>query len=245
VADRGAMTTTLDVGAASAAATGQPSPFRAAFRDISSVSAGVVAFGVMLGITVLTTGTGPLAGVLGAVLVYGGSAQLTTVTALYLGSGFVAAVASGAIVNARVLLYGAALEPLFRGHPLWFRLLGAQFIQDQTYLSAIGRTTYRPDQFRRYWGWLGGLLLVVWTASVGAGLLVGPLLPPLPHLVLVGSALFLAMLVPRLVHRAAVTGAAAAGGAALVVTQVMPELGILGGTAAGVGASLLVGRRVR
>jgi hypothetical protein len=138
---------------------------------------------------------------------------------LHLGSGVLAAVGAGALVNARVLLYGAALEPWFRGHRLWFRLLGPQFILDQTYLAAIGRMAYRADEFRRYWGWLGTLLLLVWTGSVVLGLLAGPLLPPLPHLALVGTALFVAMLVP--------------------------ELGIVGGTAAGVLAALVADRRLR
>lgn len=214
----------------------------AALRDVASVSPGIVSFGVMLGVTAATTHAGALANLLGAALVFGGSAQLTTLSALHLGAGVVAAVLSGAVVNARILLYGAALEPWFRGQPLWFRLLGSLFIQDQTYLSATARTDLRAAGFRRYWAWLAGGVLTVWVASVGAGLLLGPVLPPLPHLTLVGSALFVAMLVPRLAGRPALAGAVAAAGGALLVAHLLPQLGILGGTAAGLVAALLMDR---
>jgi predicted branched-subunit amino acid permease len=121
-------------------------------------------------------------------------------------------------------------------------LVAPHFIQDQTYLSSIGRTGLRGAAFRRYWTWLGLLLLLVWTGSVVAGLLLGPVLPPLPHLALVGTALFVAMLVPKLVDRTSVVAAVTAAAAALLVVQLLPELGILGGTAAGVVGALLVER---
>jgi predicted branched-subunit amino acid permease len=187
---------------------------------------------------VVSTASSGIAAVVGAVLVFGGSAQLTTLTVLHLGSGLLAAVLAGAVVNARILLYGAALEPLFRGQPKWFRLLGPQFIQDQTYLSALGRPGHDRDEFRAYWGWLSLALLTVWTGSVVVGLLVGPLLPPLPHLPLVGTALFVAMLVPKLVDMSTVTAAAVSAAVAVLVAHVLPELGILGGTVAGVVAAL-------
>jgi predicted branched-subunit amino acid permease len=216
-----------------------------AVRDIAALSPGVVAFGLMLGVTVVTLHAGAGAAVLGAVLVFGGSAQLTTVTVLHLGAGLLAAVVSGMVVNARVMLYGAALEPWFRDQPLWFRLLAPHFIQDQTYLAAIGHRELGGREFRRYWGWAGLTLLVVWTASVAAGLLVGPALPPLPHLALVGTALFVWMLVAKLVDRTALVAAVTAGAAALAVAHVVPQLGILGGTGVGVLAALLVGERTR
>jgi predicted branched-subunit amino acid permease len=215
---------------------------RAAALDILAVSPGVIPFGVTLGITVVATGTGSLNAVLGAVLVFGGSAQLTTITVLHLGAGLLAAVLSGIVVNARILLYGAALEPWFRHQPLWFRLVGPHFIQDQTYLSASARKSYSPAEFRRYWGWLGCLLLVVWTGSVVLGLLAAPLLPPLPHLGLVGAALFVAMLVPRLVDRASTVAAAVSAGTALGVAHVFPTFGILGGATAGVLVAMLMRR---
>ncbi|MET3961738.1 putative branched-subunit amino acid permease [Marmoricola sp. OAE513] len=217
---------------------------RAAVRDIVAVAPGIVPFGIMLGVASSTLGTGALATLLGSVAVYGGSAQLTTMTALHLGAGLVTAVISGAVVNARIMLYGAALQPLFRDQPRWFRLIGPTFILDQTYLSAVGREDLSAEEFRRYWAWLGWTLLGVWSASVAAGVLVGPALPTLPHLAtLVPMAMFLAMLVPRLVNVPAISAAATAALVAVAVAHLVPEVGILGGTLAGVATAVLVEER--
>jgi predicted branched-subunit amino acid permease len=206
------------------------------------VAPGIIPFGVTLGMTAVSLGTGAVATLVGAASVYGGSAQLTTMTVLHLGAGLAAAAASGLVVNARVMLYGAALEPAFRHQPSWFRLLAPAFILDQTYISASARRGYTAAEFRRYWAWLGYGLLAIWTAAIAAGLLVGPVLPPLPHLILVGTALFVAMLVPRLADRASVVGAVTAAVVALAVVRLVPTLGILGGTCAGVAAAVFAGR---
>jgi predicted branched-subunit amino acid permease len=136
-------------------------------------------------------------------------------------------------------LYAAALEPWFRAQPLWFRLLAPHFIVDQTYLSATDRPEIQGAEFRRYWALLGGLLLVVWTSSVVIGLTLGPVLPPMPHLALIGAALFVAMLVTKLTDRTTVAAAVTAAAAALVVQHLLPQLAILGGSAAGALAALL------
>lgn len=217
---------------------------RSARADVLAVAPGVVPFGLVLGVTVVALGGSRAAALFGAAAVYGGSAQLTTTTVLHLGAGFVAAVAAGVVVNARVMLYGAALEPLFRHQPRWFRLLGPQFLLDQTYLAASERTAYGPAEFRRYWGWLGTYLLGIWLAAVAAGLVVAPLLPPLPHLGLVGVALFVAMLVPRLVSRTVLLVAGTSGVVALVAAQVVPEVAILAGCAAGVLVGIVANRSV-
>jgi predicted branched-subunit amino acid permease len=214
--------------------------WRLAARDIGSLSPGIVPFGLMMGITATAMHSGAVATLTGATLVFGGSAQLTTLTLLHLGTGLLAAVVSGAVVNSRVLLYGAALGPRFTEHPRWFRWLGASVIQDQTYLSAIGRPEIRGAAFLRYWLWLGFSLLLVWLSAVAAGIALGPLAPPLPHLPLVGTALFVAMLAPRLVALPAVAGAGAAALVALAVSQLAPSLGIIAGTAAGLLVSLKV-----
>jgi len=212
---------------------------RSAVRDILMVSPGVIPFGIMLGVTAVTLGYSEVSTLFGAMAGYGGSAQLATVTVLHLGGGIAAAVLSGVVVNSRIMLYGAALQPMFRDQPLWFRLLGPQFILDQTYVSAVDRTDLDPEEFRRYWAWLGGTLLIVWSFAVGLGVVAGPLLPELPHLVMIPSGLFIAMLVPRLTGRVPVIAAVAAALTGVAVAHLAPSLGVLAGTVAGVCAGMV------
>jgi predicted branched-subunit amino acid permease len=214
-----------------------------ALRDIRTVLSGMIPFGVLLGVTIVGTGSDRIAGIVGALTVYGGSAQLTAVTLAARGLDLVTVVLTAAIVNLRLLLYSADLGRRFAGHPRSFRLLAPHFIIDQTYLMASGRPELAGAPFRRYWWWLGSMVLVCWTASIVVGMLVAPVLPPLPHLTLVGTALFIALLVPRLTNIPAVVAAVAGGGVAAAVSLIAPALGIIAGAAAGMAAALLVDAR--
>jgi predicted branched-subunit amino acid permease len=224
---------------------GASAPRRDAWRDVRAVSPGVVPFGVLLGVTLTAYGEHPAAVLAGAAAVYGGSAQLATSTVLHAGAGLAAAVFAGVVVGARLVLYGAAMEQRFRDQPAWFRWLGPAFLLDQTYLSAVVRPEYRGPAFRRYWGWMGLFLLLVWLAAVTVGLVAAPMLPDLPHLVLVGAAMFLAMLVPRLVDRPSVAAALVGGAVSAVGALVVPSFAVLAGTLAGVVAASLVRREGR
>ncbi|WP_222271853.1 AzlC family ABC transporter permease [Modestobacter marinus] len=215
---------------------------RLALRDARTVAPGLLPFGMLLGVTVVSTGASGLAGVLGGPIVYGGSAQLTALTLLDRGLGLAAVVLSAAVVNARLLLYSAALGHRFRAQPALFRWLAPHFIIDQTYLMADSHPELAGRDFRRYWTWLGGTVLVVWTGSIALGVVLAPMLPPLPHLTLVGTAMFLGLLVPRLVDRPAVVAAVVGGGVAAAVSWVLPAAGIVAGAVAGVAAAMAVSR---
>jgi len=222
-----------------------PAVARDAIRDIRDVSAGVVPFGLFLGITLTAYGEHRLGVLVGGAAVYGGSAQLATSTVLHAGAGVLAAVLAGAVVSARMLLYGAALADRFRDQPRWFRWLGPATLLDQTYLSALNRPAYRGAEFRRYWGWLSLDLLLVWLVAIAVGVAAGPLLPELPHLVLVGAAMFLAMLVPRLVDRPSVTAALVGAVVSAVAAFMLPGVAVLAGTVAGVAAAVVARRGTR
>jgi predicted branched-subunit amino acid permease len=214
-----------------------------ALRDIRTVLPGMITFGVLLGVTIVGTGSDRVAGIVGALSVYGGSAQLTAVTLADRGLDLVTVVLTAAIVNLRLLLYSADLGRRFADHPRSFRLLAPHFIIDQTYLMASVHLELVGAPFRRYWWWLGSIVLVCWTTSIVVGMAVAPVLPPLPHLTLVGTALFVALLVPRLTKFPAVIAAVAGGGVAAAVSLVAPALGIIVGAAAGMAVALLVDAR--
>src|SRR4051812_19144878 len=106
---------------------------RAALRDLAPVALGLAPFAVLIGVTGVRSGVGGGTGVLSSVALLGGSAQLTALTMLADGASPLAVVAAVALVNARFLLYAAALEPAFRDQPRWFRWLAPHFVVDPTY----------------------------------------------------------------------------------------------------------------
>ena len=77
------------------------------------------------------------------------------------------------------------------------------------------------------------------------GVAAGPLLPDLPHLVLVGAAMFLAMLVPRLVDRPSVAAALVGAVVSAFAAFVLPGVAVLAGTVAGVAAAVETRRGAR
>jgi predicted branched-subunit amino acid permease len=213
-----------------------------ALRDVLALGPGLLPFGIALGIVIASSRMSDAVGMLGAPLVYGGSAQLTATTLFQQSAGFLAVVGSPLIVSARLLLYSAALAPRFTAQPLWFRLTAPHFIIDQTYLSALGRPQHDGKRFRVYWLSLGFGVMAVWSAAVGLGILIGPRLPSLPHLTMAGTALFVGMLMPRITGRPAVAAATTAAAVAPLAAQVLPTAGVIIGTAAGLVAGMAVTR---
>ena len=218
-------------------------PRREGIRDALAVAPALLPYGVTLGVLIGSTATGDGAGLLGAPLIYGGSAQLTATTLFQQGAGLVAIVGSVLAVNARLLVYGASLAARFAGQPSWFRLVGAHFIIDQTYLAAQTHPGHRGRQFRLYWLAVGFGVMAVWSAGVALGVLLGPQLPSLPHLSLAGVALFIAMLMRRVQHASGRAAALVAAAVAPLAAELFPGIGVLAGTAAGIVAGALVARR--
>jgi predicted branched-subunit amino acid permease len=238
-------TTAAEIAAGAGAAGRSTRLGTGAGRDLLGIVPSVAPLGLALGLTASSLHVSGVATVLGAGVVYAGSAQLTATTLLAAGGALGAVLAAGVLVNARLLLYGAALEPLFRRQSLRFRLLAAHFVIDQTYAAVTRRPELReqPAAFRRYWLRLGLGLLLGWTGAVALGVLIGPALPRLPHLGLVGYAMFVAMLTPRLVSRPAWATATVAVATALVAVPFVPRLAVLIGAVAGITAGAWFDRR--
>src|SRR4051794_17414104 len=181
---------------------------RVAVRDLAPVVVGLAPFAVLIGVTGVRSGVGGGTGVLSSVALLGGSAQLTTLTMLADGASPVAVVAAVALVNARFLLYAAALEPAFRDQPRWFRWLAPHFVVDPTYALATGRRDLDDAaRFRRWWLTTGIGLAVAWIGLTALGVVLAPVLPVSAALDVAAPAMFLAVLVPLLRARPARAGA--------------------------------------
>jgi predicted branched-subunit amino acid permease/RimJ/RimL family protein N-acetyltransferase len=216
-----------------------------AVADILPVIASTAPFGMLVGVSTGALPIDPVAALTGSLLVYGGSAQLAATTLLDAGAGVATVLLAVLVVQARLLLYGAALEPAFREQPALFRWLAPVTIVDQTYAVATSRGSELADpaRFRRYWLTAGLLLGLGWLAAVGVGIALGPVLPVDSPLSIAIPATFTSLLVPRLVNRPAVAGAATAALVTALASPLPHGLGLLLGVAAGVTAASLTPRR--
>jgi len=141
-----------------------------AARDTLPVALSIAPFGLVIGATATQLGVPPPADMAAAATVFAGAAHFAPLTMFAAGAGVLAALGTAVLINARLLLYSAALEPRFRGQPRWFRWFGPALLIDQTYLMVLARDDLEdPARFRRYWLVSGGSLLASWVAMVGIG----------------------------------------------------------------------------
>jgi predicted branched-subunit amino acid permease len=218
-------------------------PMRSALTDTLPLLTGMVPFGVVVGVTATVDHFDGPATLLASAALYAGTSQMAGFAQLAAGSLPVAVIATIMIVNARLLLYGAALEHRFRPQPRWFRWLAPAFIIDQTYATALDRAPDPVREFRRYWLTLGGAVLVGWTSSIGAGMALGPFLPSGLPLEAAGIACLLGLLVPRLTERPAAIAALVATVAAVLGARLPSGTGILLATVLGMAAGAVCTRR--
>lgn len=218
----------------------------AAIRDIVPVAVSVVPFAVIIGSVMRQAGFPLATGLVGGAGMYGGTAQLAAVTMLVAGADVAFILGVVVVVNARLLLYGAALEPMFHCQPRWFRWLGPQFVVDQTFALATARTDLSdPARFRRYWMTLGLVLGVVWTGAMAGGMVLGAAIPPTSPLTFAAPAVLIALLVPRVRTPGGPVVAGVAGVVAVAAADLPNGLGIGAGMLAGLAAAAAMDRRRR
>lgn len=214
-----------------------------AARDTLPVALSVAPFGLVIGATATQLGVPPLPDMAAAATVFAGAAHFAPLTMFAAGAGVLAALGTAVLINARLLLYAAALEPRFRDQPRWFRWFGPALLIDQTYLMVLARDDLDdPARFRRYWLVGGGLLLATWVAVVGVGGVLGPLLPAGSPLDAAAVVVLAGMLGPRL---AAVRPALIAFTALVVAVAAAPlpgGVGLVAGIVAGIAAGALLDR---
>lgn len=217
-----------------------------AVRDATPVVLAYVPFGLALGATLAATHVAPLVAWSSSPLLFGGAAQLLAVQLLDAGASVVLVVLGALVVNARMLLYSAALAPHTAAWPARRRWLAAYLLADPVYALAITRFTgvdESPRDRLRYFFAAGLVLWPAWMALTGAGVLLGGVLPPSLRLDLAAPLTFLLLLLPMLKSRPAYA-AAATGGAVAVATSGLPlGLGLLAGAAAGIAVGAFLGGR--
>lgn len=215
-------------------------PVRDGITDVAPMALGVVPFALVIGTAIAEHRAG-LAGWAGSWLIFGGSAHLAVLRALDT-SGAALAVLTGLLVNARLLVYSAALGQRWRDQPRWFRLVAGALVIDPTWALAIGRPPRSPSQERRWFLAAGLTLGIVWSTAMAIGVSFGGHL----HLAafdVVAPLCLVALVVPRLA-RADERPMIAAAALVAVATRHLPAgLGLLAAVVAGWAAGQLAERR--
>jgi predicted branched-subunit amino acid permease len=116
--------------------------------DITPMVVGILPLAIAIGATIGPSTLSTAQGVVSAAAILAGAAQLNTIELLDGGAATPVAIASGLMINARILLYSASIAPWFREEPLRRRLLLAIPVIDQMHFTCIPRFE-RGDLDRR------------------------------------------------------------------------------------------------
>jgi 4-azaleucine resistance transporter AzlC len=208
---------------------------------------GIVPWGVVAGVAMVSAGLTKAEAVAMSVLVFAGSAQLAVLPLLIAKAPLAVMYATALVVNLRYVIYSAVLAPHFEHLSRAWRALLAYITVDGVFALFAGK--YRPEEARphKHWFFLGGSLVmwIGWQASSWVGIFAGDLIPREWSLEFSATLALIAVLMPLLFDRAAVCAALAAGGVALIAARWPLNTGLLAAIAAGVVVGLGVARFAR
>ena len=215
--------------------------------DMLGIVASSAGFGVVFGLTARANGFSPLEAVVFSLVVFAGASQFAAAGMVGAGYGWPAIVVLTALVNARHILYAAALGPWLRDRPRRERALMAHVLTDEAF--ALSLVHFRRLGFadrRGYWLAAIGGVFIPWNVATLVGVLGGQVVPD-PR-VLGLDIVFPAAMAGLAVglatgRREIVAGAAGVGIALAVGLAVDPRAGVLAGGFVGPFIGLLVPRR--
>ena len=215
---------------------------RRAFVDALPLFIPAIPFALVLGLAITESGMGTLVGWSSSPIIFGGSAQLTLVSLLGGGTAVVAATTAALVVNARHLMYSAALAPTFQRQPRWFRWFGPYLLIDQLFALSTLRLDDEPEDFRTYYLVAGLTFWVTWLATTALGLLIGPVVPEAWHLEFAVPILFVGLLILGIDNYPKVVAAVVGAGVTLLAAGLPNRGGLLVGSLAGILAGTLAAR---
>lgn len=219
-------------------------PFRDGVVAVSPLMIGVIPFGLVFGVAAAASSVGGAIGWASSWIIFGGAAQIATIQLLDEGTTAVVVIATALIIQARHIMYSAAMAPHFREFPAAWRWGLPYLLTDQAFAVSIIRYETVTDPTYKRWFVLGAgiTLWTVWQTTTGIGVLLGAQIPAAWSLEFTIPLVFLALLIPTLRTRPAVVAAAVGGTVALLGYSMPYNLGLIVGAMSGVMAGVIAER---
>lgn len=218
----------------------------AAIRDMVPLCIPAIPFGLVVGLAISESEMPLLAGQSLSTVVFAGAAQLATVTLAGVASWW-AVLLAVAVINARHVMYSAALAPMFSVQPLWMRLFAPVVLVDQQFALMTLYDDSDPRAVRRYYLTAGVGFWVMWQITTAVGIVVGPSIPSGLRLGFAPAVMFTGLVVlsvrGAVARRAAGSAAVSAGTVSAISVGLRDRAGILIGALVGVVVGTVVETR--
>jgi 4-azaleucine resistance transporter AzlC len=197
--------------------------FLLGMRLFLPVAISIASYGVVWGVLAGQAGLTPLEVLLMSGAVYAGSSQFVALTMWSPGSlPVVSIVIATAIVNLRMLLMTATLQPLFASVPRWKALLAMFLVSDEVWAMTMAQPAKNSGP--AFMLGCGALAWIAWAGSTLAGRLLGAVIddPATYGLDFAFTATFLALLFSMWKGRGDLVPWLAGGAIALGVAAIVP-----------------------
>jgi 4-azaleucine resistance transporter AzlC len=135
-----------------------------------------VIFGLSFGVLAVSAGASVLQACAMSLLVFTGASQMSAVSVIATGGSAASAFGGAVLLSGRNAVYGLAMAPVLRGGSLPSRLLGAQWVIDETTAVVSAETDAAT---RRTAFWISGVILYAsWNIGTFLGALLGSSINP-------------------------------------------------------------------
>jgi 4-azaleucine resistance transporter AzlC len=217
---------------------------RRLLMDSLGIAVAAIGFGFVYGLAAREAGFSPIEVVAMSTIVFGGAAQFAAVGYVVSGLAWPAIVLLTFLLNARHLLYSAALAPWLRHVPFWRRAVMAHLLTDEAFALTIAhyQRVGRTDE-RGYW--MGAIVatFIPWNIASLAGSVLGGQIPD-PNrfgIDIIFPAAMIGLAAGLITGRRELVAAAMGAGVAVVAALLTsPSIGIVAGGLVGPAVGLLL-----
>ena len=180
-----------------------------------------IVFGTSFGVLAVSAGASVAQACAMSLLVFTGASQMSAVSVIASGGSLASAFGGAVLLSGRNAVYGLAMSPVLKDGTLRSRLLGAQWVIDET--TAVVSAETDPST-RRTAFWISGVILYAsWNVGTLIGALVGSSINPSDFgLDAAFPVMFTAMLAPHLRTRSGKKAALFGAIAAVALAPFMP-----------------------
>jgi branched chain amino acid efflux pump len=217
---------------------------RRLLADSAGIAVSAAGFGFVFGLAAREAGFSPVEAMAMSIIVFGGASQFAAVGYVASGLAWPGILLLTALLNARHLLYSAALRPWLRDVPLPRRAVMAHLLTDEAFALSIShfRRIGRTDE-RGYW--IGAIVatFIPWNLATLGGVVLGAQIPDPARLGIdvIFPAAMIGLAVGLVTGRRELVAAIVGAGIAVVVALASsPSIGIVAGGIIGPLVALLV-----
>jgi 4-azaleucine resistance transporter AzlC len=212
--------------------------------DALGIGASALGFGFVYGLSAREAGFSPIEAIAMSLIVFGGASQFAAVGYVASGLAWPAIVLLTGLLNARHLLYSAALAPWLRDVPFARRAVAAHLLTDESFALSVAhfRRVGRTDE----WGyWIAAIAstAIPWNLATAAGVMLGGQIPDPSRfgVDIIFPAAMIGLSVGLITGRRELVAAVVGAGVGVVVALLSsPAVGIVAGGLVGPAVGLLV-----